>query len=380
MKTERKASCPCGSGKEWTACCAGAALNRMLEEHNRRQIHIQKFGHGTPIVTTEYDGERVINVGPQLIKYRGLKTFHDFLIASARDDLFGREWINSELSKQTAEQHPVAQWYGAVLEFQKQHYDKEKELSEAVATGPVRAYLRLAYDLYLLAHHRLLQKKMIKRLKNLRQFQGARYETYVAAAFVKAGFEVVLEDETDTATSHCEFNARHKATGARYSIEAKSRHRAGFLGYPGTPKPLTEIKAEVTNLLRKAFLKRANYERIIFIDINVPFEAAGSIYETGWFERIATQMPELDKRKPGNNPWPPAFVFFTNHPEHYLPRDVPDPGHSVLFTVINIPGFKEPSTPEFKPPPTSPLSHYPAVQQLLDSVGKHTGIPSDFDS
>jgi len=376
MNTERKASCPCGSGKEWTACCAGAAFNRMVAEYNSRQAYIQTFGQGTSIVAPEHDGYRLIKVGLELKKYQGLKTFHDFLIAYAGDDLFGREWM---YNKQTAEQHPVAQWFRALIEFQKKHYDKNKGISEAVATGPVRAYLRLAYDLYLLADHRLLQKRLIERLKIPTEFQSARYEAYVAAAFVKAGFEVDLEDETDITTKHCEFDARHKATGSRYSVEAKSRHRAGFLGYPGTPRPLSEIRAEVTRLLKKALLKRANYERIVFIDINVPFEAC-SIYETGWFERIATQMPELNKRKPGANPWPPAFVFFTNHPEHYVANDIPDPGHSVLFTAINMPGLSVPSTPELQTPPMPTLSAYPAVQQLIDSLSKHTGIPSDFDS
>jgi hypothetical protein len=69
-------------------------------------------------------------------------------------------------------------------------------------------------------------------LKDINQFQGARYEIYVTASFVRAGFEVELENETERTTSHCEFTATHR-TGAKYSVEAKSRHRQGILGREG---------------------------------------------------------------------------------------------------------------------------------------------------
>ena len=69
------------------------------------------------------------------------------------------------------------------------------------------AYTALAYDLYTLDHQALLQTKLVKRLKVKEQFQGARYEIYVSAAFVRAGFEMNLEDENDSTTTHCEFTA-----------------------------------------------------------------------------------------------------------------------------------------------------------------------------
>lgn len=67
--------------------------------------------------------------------------------------------------------------------------------------------------------------KMIKRLKNnnLDQFLGALYETFVAASFIKAGFEVVLEDEDDRDSSHCELTATNNKTGRIFSVEAKAR-------------------------------------------------------------------------------------------------------------------------------------------------------------
>jgi hypothetical protein len=182
----------------------------------------------------------------------------------------------------------------------------------------------LAYDLYLLEHHALLQKSLVNRLKHRDQFQGARHEVFVAAHFIKAGFDITLEDETDTDTSHCEFNATHRATGTSYSIEAKSRHRQGYLGMGGQPLPLDEIKADVSRLLRKALRRRATHPRIIFIDINVPNEDC-DVFQTDWFQRIARRVKVVeDSRR--NPPYPPAFVFFTNQPDHYVGRDGAHPG------------------------------------------------------
>jgi hypothetical protein len=66
-------------------------------------------------------------------------------------------------------------------------------------------------------------------------FQGARYETY-AAAVVRADL-IRPEGPGGRARTHCEFTATHRARGAAYSVEAKSRDRPGFLGQPGDPKP-----------------------------------------------------------------------------------------------------------------------------------------------
>ncbi len=61
--------------------------------------------------------------------------------------------------------------------------------------------------------------------------RGSFYD--MALNLIKAGFEIEFEDESDRSSTHCEFIATHKKSKRKYSVEAKSRHRPGFLGHPG---------------------------------------------------------------------------------------------------------------------------------------------------
>jgi hypothetical protein len=189
--------------------------------------------------------------------------------------------------------------------------------------------------------------------------------------------DVDLEDESDSDESHCEFTATHKERGAKYSVEAKSRHRPGFLGHPGEPQPLEEIEADVYRLLQRALRKKADHDRIIFIDVNVP-PHTGSIFE-GWGDTVAGQLKRLEDVQDPEKPWPPAFVFFTNHPYHYVEVEAPEPGRTVLFTAINMLDFKEPSMDETAEQYARGIAaKYPAIMQLYDSVMNHTRIPHEL--
>lgn len=264
----------------------------------------------------------------------------------------------------------IVQWYHYLCDFQRMSAREESGgIYSAIATGPVMAYTALAYDLYTLAHHALLQARLVKRLKVKEQFQGARYEIYVSAAFIRAGFDVKLENESDSTTTHCEFTATHKATGRHYAVEAKSRHRPGFLGQPGTPKSLEEIEADVYRLLQQALGKRATNDRIIFIDVNVPRQD-GALIGSEWFKKVASQVKRLEEGQSPTNPWPPAFVFFTNHPYHYVDKDQQEPGKSAIFTAINMPDFHQ--------TPQAVRKKYIAMAELFDSVSLHTEVPHEF--
>jgi hypothetical protein len=238
------------------------------------------------------------------------------------------------------------------------------------------AFLWVAYDLYTLEHHALLQSKLVERLKNRAQFQGARYELSVAAAFVRAGFNVTLEDETDSETSHCEFSATHKATRGAYSVEAKSRHRDGYLGRAGTPKPVAEINADVYALLQRALRKRAEHDRVVFIDLNIPPDDR-TLLEADWFKRVAEQMSRLQASQEGK-PYPPAFLFFTNHPYHYVDNDAPEPGRQALLTAINMGAFQADSTGGTETVRYLTQEH-PAILALYESVTTRVEIPHSFD-
>jgi len=379
--------CPCGSGRKFKKCClnntpgVSARIMRpdelppgLLAEIERRnqqeQERIAQFGHVRPQISADFAGRKFVAVGSQLT-WGNWKTFHDFLI-DYLGSVFGAEWGNPELAKPFEERHPVAQWYHRLCDLQRKYFDSrdERGIYHGTATGPVKAYLALAYDLYTLRHHALLQQRLIERLKNPRQFQGARYEVYVAAAFVRAGYDITLEDEGDRSTSHCEFIAEHRARHKKYSVEAKSRHRAGVLGHPGTAIPLDEIEADVSGLLAKALRKEAEHDRIVFIDVNVPPED-GALPETSWARKLMRQVNMLEKQ-PAEPPWPSAFIFFTNHPYHYVVDTAPEPRRDFLVTAINITEFKQPDG-------QIAATKYPDIAELFRSVTSHGSIPHEFE-
>lgn len=345
-------------------------LAKILEKNadiERKQAErVRRFGHVRPPVSTEFQGQKVVAVGSRIFYSPKWKTFHDFLVNYLTTAL-GKEWGNAELKKTFSERHPIVQWYHHLCLHQQQVVKEPGKTHVATATAPVMAYMSLGYDLYTLEHHALLQERLIGRLKHVDQFQGARYETYVAATFVRAGFDVVLEDETDIETSHCEFVATHKKLIERYSVEVKSRHRPGYLGQRGDPQPHDRIKADVAGLLKRALKKRADHHRVVFLDVNVP-PVDNARLETDFLDDIRRVIDPFKS----NSQYPSAFVFLTNHPYHYVDITGHDPGHTAIFTGINMPCFGEAAQED-------PFNNYPAIAELWNSILNHTNIPDNFD-
>jgi hypothetical protein len=238
---KRNAACACGSGVKFKHCCGALSpsMSRtfqpvtfppeamsLLAEHERR------LGHARPIVSLDSNGYKLVAVGSTLHWSRTWKTFPDFLGDYIKKAL-GPSWGTAEIKKPFEERHPILQWYEHVCLLQNTTIQQPGEVAEAEMTGPVFAYLHLAYALYLLRDNSLLEDRLLARLRNCDQFQGALYETSIAAAFVRAGFGITLENETDSTESHCEFTVSHLSTGSKFSVEAKSRHRPGVLGQKG---------------------------------------------------------------------------------------------------------------------------------------------------
>jgi hypothetical protein len=407
MKVGRNKPCPCGSGRKYKKCCGSPSAaapepsrelppftirsgtfdelpaevkREFLEKQEREALiaaaRIEQYGHVRAPIIVDHQGYKVAAIGNKLLWAKHWKTFHDLLYTNIAH-VIGVEWGRAELAKPDGDRHPVIQWYHDARAYQrKRTAETGANPYELVSTGPAIAYLLLAYDLYLLEHHALLQGQLVARLKHRDQFQGARYEVYVAACFVRAGFDITLEDETDTDTSHCEFNATHRATHTSYSVEAKSRHRPGYLGVGGQPVPLEEIKADVKRLLRAALRKRADHSRVIFTDINVPKDERPPL-QTDWFYRVADQLKALEDEQ-GNRPYPPAFVFFTNQPDHYVDATGEAPGHTLVFTGLNLPDFRQGDDADPAPAMARVSAQHPAIIALYNSIMAHQ-IPESLD-
>lgn len=378
MKIGRNDPCPCGSGKKYKKCCGFNLTNtiplEVVEEIKEKikQQHLakQKYGDIRPFISTDFKGYKVVAVGNQVNFSKSWKTVHDFLFDYVKQCL-GSEWGTAELKKDLSEMHPILKWYREVCEFQKKNVVKEGDLYVATCTGTVGAYLSLAYDLYILRHHSLLQKRLIERLKNKDQFQGARYESYVTASFVKAGFNIEFEDEGNRASSHCEFLATHKETKNVYSVEAKSRHRSGFLGQKGKTQDLSQIKFRIGQLLNDALKKHVDHARIIFIDVNMPPEEEKN-FKISWFNPLVKIIGQIEIQQKKENLIIPAFLFFTNHPYHYIGKEEIDPAKNFFLTAINIPEFRKNDS-------DTAQKTYPPIFSLWGSINKHIEVPHDFN-
>lgn len=320
---------------------------------------VTRDGHISPILQADFRGHKFVAVGSTV--YGGSwKTFIDFL-QDFIDSELTREWGNAEIKKPLEDRHPIMKWYDGLCRFQKKHGGEKGKVYQAVPNGDAAAYFCSAYDLYVLKHHGLLHPKIISRLKHPDQFQGVRYEIAVAATCLRAGFTIKYEDETDGSTNHSEFVATHIATKESITVEAKSRHRPGVLGFAGDPKPADKL--DIQRLLTAAVKKASSYPHVIFLDANLPPLAVPISAE---HPRIKELMGVLDRAKWAGDGIPDPFnlIVLTNHPFHYGHPDQPalfDGWISILSQKAMI-----------------PTKHPETLMSLVEAVGKYGQVPNFF--
>jgi hypothetical protein len=346
----RNAKCPCGSRKKYKKCCRERERNssfrltklydvedmpphvRAMHRQVLRQAEIKKrlrvptFGHVRSLISAVIKGYRVVVVGKKIYHSPQWHTFEQFLLEYVKMT-FGYEWGEAEGKKPISEQHPVYIWYRKFREgiLAANPGQRNGVIYEIPATGYMAALLRFAYDLYIVENNLHLPRRLLQRLKNKDQFQGARYELFIVASLLKAGFKIEFENERDGSSTHCELTATDKR-GNRYSVEAKSRHRPGVLGFPGEREDPDEIRIGIERLLYDALMKKADHERLIFLDVNVP---GGKPFSNAshWLRKTVESLKNYEK----NEELPPALIVATNHPHHYAEDNlVPKHGDAML--------------------------------------------------
>lgn len=378
-KIGRNEPCPCGSGTKYKKChglLTGKVVvnikdnmilgieNKLAQLKAEQKQREAQQGKGRSIISSVFQGYRLVAVGNTIRYSKSWNTFHDFLFDYIKETL-GRDWGNQEIAKDLPDRHPILQWYDSICRYQKETILEPGKVHSAPMIGSVAAYLGLAYNLYLLAHNLELQQKLVNRLKHKDQFLGAYYETYVAACFIQAGFDIELEDESDPESSHCEFIATHKISSRRFSVEAKAR-------MPG------KTHGKINTQLRNALQKKASHERIIFIDVNVP-EQTTDIESSKWMKEAVTDLREAEVRLTINgNPAPPAYVILTNHPFIYNLENA-DFARAALGEGFKIPDFRYDATfNDLRSALDSRESHRDLFD-LMQSLRTHNRIPSTFD-
>jgi hypothetical protein len=382
-KIGRNDPCFCGSNRKFKHCHGGPQheLPRLIaqdkmekeivelgrrhfERHKNQELQRQKQqGLGRPIISTEFKGYRFVAVADKMY-YGKWKTFADFLSHYIKDVL-DPEWGNAEIAKPFSERHPVLQWYDKVCRLQAAHVKQEGEVFTSPLTGAASAYNRLAYNLYLIAHNgEDIQTALIARLKERNGFQGAFFETQVAAWLINAGFELEFEDESDRTSTHCEFTATHIATGEKFSVEAKSREIQASMS----------AREKLGRKLHQALEKKANHKRLVFLNLNKPLHTPEAA------DKAMNRAEWLVSRAEGDTingaPAPEAYVCITNMNDQYV-LDSAALAMAVLFRGFKIPDFMGSNFASFREAARARERHAPMFQ-LFKSMEEHRAIPSTF--
>ncbi len=315
----------------------------------------------------------MVVVGNKIQESKTWKTFPDFLSDYIKQKL-GSGWGNAEIAKPLSERHPLMQWYESYCKYQSETIKTPGELHSADIIGVVACYLGTAYSLYLLDHNAQLQTRLINRLKNHGNFQGAYYELIVANVLIRAGFTLTLEDESDGDEKHCEFAAVSKTTGRRYWVEAKMRAVNGLLGRTATAgkrngKPLSRLIPHLNNALQKP----AADERLIFIDVNAPpiISADG---KPDWMEPAKSRLERYEKKELAAGT--KAYVFVTNMEFHR--NLLAKPSVAAWPFGLGMPDFNRPGMFQISEAYRQKQKHIDAYS-IGQSIEHYLRFPATFD-
>lgn len=329
---------------------------RQFDEKTRRlDAQVKSFGGARSPLELTLDNQRIVVAGSRIYRIPSEWGFHEFLLSYGLDRV-GRDIVEAEPDRNNPT-HPIA---AALLKSKAYIVKGEEGATRLVgADGGLYAFLKISYDLFTVADNAHLQEEMICRLKrNNLSFRGARYELFVAASLIRAGFSVDFEDETDSSKSHCEFTATHKSHGSSYSVEAKCRNHSG---------ERKEVKA--LRLLQRALKKDAAHERIIFIDVNMP-PSTEPLFAEPWQNEIMKTISELERSQRAECPWPQAILFFTNRLFPGWEQTTGGTG-TTLVTAINHPLFMTDNRNAVE-------NAYPEIGKLFGAVQDMANPPSHF--
>jgi hypothetical protein len=291
--------------------------------------------------------------------------FTDFLFFFGRER-FGREWFDVQQNTSAETQHPAYLWRNQAYAFMAKQESQADGIFTAVPNGPMAACNGFYYDLYTVDNYGLLDSTLLNRLKHRDQFQGALHELFAIATCLRGGFAITKEDEKDRTRKHTEFVAIHAESRQHFLVEAKSRHRAGVLGYAGSRDAVPDVR--FNRLLNEAFAKDPHNPLVVFVDTNLPATDASLFFEPTSREPLlpsramARLMDKVRRDHEGVDPY--NVVVFSNHPQHYEQSDQVAPGNRWAAWISEKPRI--------------PLYNRKAAIDLTKAVHLYNNVPTHF--
>ena len=399
-KVGRNDPCPCGNGKKFKKC-HGSLLpvaspgpttgelpskppfslrelmpHEITPEMRRMQAEAMsprvspdfthQFGQVRPPISLDYLDYKFVIAGNKVVyQPKGQARFFTDILLNFVQNTFGREWFEAEVAKPRGTRHPVFEARYKALSYMKAQPRDAQGVYKAQMTGPMLGYFTFAYDLFTVQDNGRLDARLIERLKNCDQFQGARHELFAEATCLRAGFSIEHEDETDGSTRHAEFTATHKTTGQGVSVETKSKHRPGVLGFPGTRQAEDEHKLNVGQLLNDAIRKNTPHPLVVFFDLNLPWLTASRLLERRIPPHPVIQgtLDRMRRRHSGRDPI--NLLVVTNHPDHYSADEEAAPSPQILSIQTQI--------------PVTPVARPAALMAIHQAANLYGRIPQFFD-
>jgi hypothetical protein len=309
-----------------------------------------------PQIQAKFKGKNVRAVRNK-VHFRPLtETFHEFLVNHLLWTL-GQSWFDDEIKKPPQDRHVVLQWraelYGQMRQAQQEQTAAPGPLA-FVPTGNVQALIVLADDIYQVEHALKTPKKIIKRLREHKQFQGARYEILAASIFARCGFDIEFID--DKTKKMPEFFAERKEPSERPAVEAKSRHRPGILHEPGSPPEVMVLKGDIEHLLNEALEQNpGGLPFFVFIDLNLPLTPGIPTEQKPWFKDLKNIFGRIEAQSTMQQD-DFTGVVFTNFGWHYS-RVKGVPGGEYVIVTSHKPRY-----------PVSPKT-WQLLRRALDEYG-----------
>lgn len=313
-----------------------------------------------------HKNKRIIGLGNKLYTLEQKTTFHEFCISLIKDT-FGMEWYDIEMKKEDVLRHTVIKWFDSYnslrMNPQKDTIKQDNMYSKA-ANGGTWSLLSLGYDLFTMYDNGLIDKTVIKRLKNYCNFQGIRYEIAVASILLRGNFDIRFIHVNE---QHSELLATHKHWKETIEIEAKSKHRKGVLNFEAGSEIQQEIKIGIHHQLNTALKQKSSkYPFFVFIDLNLPLSKDHPTSKDWWKDMYDTF--NYTKCSSIENPDKFTCLFLTNFSYHY-DKDIDiNANEYAQDSGIIIPKYCE-----------NPLKHQFYIDILDESLHRYGEIPSSWD-
>jgi hypothetical protein len=329
----------------------------QLKHRISGQYQQEYFGHTPPITCVDAFNRRMVAVGSKIVHSDDpnydWETPSDFLVSYLKSKL-GLEWFSNEFNKSYSDKHEIAKWYAKGIS----NIGQGSADVWGKPNGKALALLHLAYDLFVLESVGQLPEVIFNRLRNGQNFNGARYELFVFATLVRAGFDLEYSDEKSGANGPVpECQATHRGTSQKLYVEAKTRNVKNVLGSTqGNSK-----KIHLYDKLKAAIDKGVKGPYLIFVDVNHPnIKAVSGNRE---LEKVRSEYRKLEKHNKNSMP---NLVCITNIPFHY--------GADDTSPERNLTGLLIPHFPKHKLAFGNQI-----ISEISSSLKKYDFLPKEFN-